>query len=64
MAVRDGAAAALRASRTLAAARRAAERAGDALDRILRDIRRRETARARLMITPPRGHDRDAGPSR
>ena len=49
----------------LSAANRAARRAGDRLDRVLRDIWRRETARPRLVIRPPpRGPDRDAGPSR
>jgi len=78
-AVRDGTAAAIRTGRSLAAASRAADRgerhleaanraarrASDRLDRVLRDIWRRETARPRLVIRPPpRGPDRDAGPSR
>ena len=67
-AVRDGTAAAIRAGRGLAAVGRAAERAGDALDRILRDVRRTvarplEVTR-RLEVTPPRGPKRDHGPSR
>ena len=75
-AVREGAAAALRtrrslaaAGRSLAAASRAAERAGDGLDRILRHLRRR--ARERVAMTRrlverirQRGPDRDSGPSR
>ena len=48
--------------RHLKAASRAAERAGDALDRMLRDVRR-DVAR-RLEITPQRGRDSDSGPSR
>jgi len=78
-AVRNGTAAAIRTGRSLAAAsraedrgerhleaaNRAARRASDRLDRVLRDIWRRETARTRLVTRPPtRGPDRDAGPSR
>ena len=61
--------AAAAAGRSLAAASRAAERAGDGLDRILRHLRRRARERVemtrRLMerIRPP-GPDRDSGPSR
>ena len=76
-AVREGTAAAIRTGRSLAAAcraadrgerhleaaNRAAERAGDALERRLRDARR-DVARRRLEITPPRGPERDSGPSR
>ena len=61
-AVRDGTAAAIRAGRGLAAASRAAERAGDTLDRILRDVRR-SVARP-LEVTRRRGPERDHGPSR
>ena len=67
-AVRDGTAAAIRAGRGLAAAGRAAERAGDTLDRVLRDVRRRVVrpleVKRRLKVTPPRGPERDHGPSR
>ena len=75
-AVRNGTAAALRtdrnvarAGRSLAAASRAAERAGDGLDRILRHLRRRARARVEMTrrlvekIRRP-GPDRDHGPSR
>ena len=75
-AVRNGTAAALRtdrsvarAGRSLAAASRAAERAGDGLDRILGHLRRRARARVEMTrrlvekIRRP-GPDRDSGPSR
>ena len=61
-AVREGTAAALRASRNLAEASRAAQRADDALGRVLQDARR-EVARP-LDLTRRRGGDRDHGPSR
>lgn len=51
------------AGRSLTAACRAVERAGDGLDRMLRDFRR-EIPRRQLEITPPSGPDRDHGPSR
>ena len=75
-AIRNGTAAALRtdrsvarAGRSLAAASRAAERAGDGLDRILRHIRRRareRVAMTRRLVEKIRrpGPDRDSGPSR
>ena len=47
---------------TLPEAGRAAERAGDALDRILRDVRR-SVARP-LEVTRRRGPERGHGPSR
>jgi len=75
-AIRNGTAAALRtdrnvarAGRSLRAASRAAERAGDGLDRILREVRRRARERVEMTrrlvekIRRP-GPDRDAGPSR
>ncbi len=54
---------------SLATASRAAERAGDGLDRILRHLRRRarrrvEMTRRLVEITRRRGPDRDHGPSR
>ena len=75
-AVRNGTAAALRtdrrlaaAGRSLAAASRAAERAGDGLDQILRHLRRRARERVEMTRrlaerTRPRGPERDHGPSR
>ena len=75
-AVRNGTAAALRtdrsvarAGRSLATASRAAERAGDGLDQILRHIRRRareQVEMTRRLVEKIRrpGPDRDHGPSR